>query len=29
VWNRDVADQLFAALKSDAPVPQGVIDAQP
>jgi LCP family protein required for cell wall assembly len=27
VWNEDVADQLFAALKSDAPVPQDVLDA--
>ncbi|MGZ5376614.1 MAG: LCP family protein [Mycobacterium sp.] len=29
LWNDEVADQLFAALKSDAPVPQDVIDAQP
>ena len=29
VWNNEVAEQLFAALKSDAPVPQDVIDAQP
>ena len=29
VWNSEVADQLFAALKSDAPVPQDVLDAQP
>jgi LCP family protein required for cell wall assembly len=29
VWNSDAADQLFAALKSDAPVPQDVLDAQP
>ena len=29
VWNREVAEQLFAALKADAPVPQDVIDAQP
>ena len=27
VWDEDVADQLFAALKSDAPVPQDVLDA--
>ena len=27
VWNEDVADQLFAALKSDTPVPQDVLDA--
>jgi LCP family protein required for cell wall assembly len=29
VWNSDAADQLFAALRSDAPVPQEVLDAQP
>jgi LCP family protein required for cell wall assembly len=29
VWNSDVADQLFAALNSDSPVPQEVLDAQP
>jgi LCP family protein required for cell wall assembly len=28
-WNSEVADQLFAALKSDTPVPQEVLDAQP
>ncbi|WP_164478417.1 LCP family protein [Mycolicibacterium stellerae] len=27
VWNSDIADQLFAALRSDTPVPQGVLDA--
>ncbi len=27
VWDSDVADQLFAALKSDTPVPQDVLDA--
>ena len=27
VWDEDVANQLFAALKSDAPVPQDVLDA--
>jgi LCP family protein required for cell wall assembly len=27
VWDEDVADQLFSALKSDAPVPQDVLDA--
>ena len=27
VWDEDVADQLFAALKSDTPVPQDVLDA--
>ncbi len=29
VWNDEVADQLFEALKSDAPIPQDVLDAQP
>ncbi|WP_448456800.1 LCP family protein [Mycolicibacterium elephantis] len=29
VWDSDAADQLFAALRSDAPVPQDVLDAQP
>ncbi|BBW99814.1 hypothetical protein MMOR_07510 [Mycolicibacterium moriokaense] len=29
VWDSEVADQLFAALKTDAPVPQDVLDAQP
>ncbi|MCV7299137.1 LCP family protein [Mycobacterium barrassiae] len=29
VWDSELADQLFAALKSDAPVPQDVLDAQP
>ena len=28
VWDSDVADQLFAALKSDSAVPQEVLDAQ-
>ncbi|MDT5300576.1 MAG: hypothetical protein QOG79_3818, partial [Mycobacterium sp.] len=27
VWDEDVADQLFAALRSDTPVPQDVLDA--
>ncbi len=27
VWDTDVADQLFAALRSDTPVPQDVLDA--
>ncbi len=27
VWNTDVANQLFSALKSDTPVPQDVLDA--
>ncbi len=27
VWNEDVADQLFAALRSDTPVPKDVLDA--
>jgi LCP family protein required for cell wall assembly len=27
VWNEDVANQLFTALKSDTPVPQDVLDA--
>lgn len=27
VWDEDLADQLFAALKSDSPVPQAVLDA--
>jgi anionic cell wall polymer biosynthesis LytR-Cps2A-Psr (LCP) family protein len=27
VWNHDAAGQLFAALASDAPVPQDVLDA--
>ena len=27
VWDEDVADELFAALKSDTPVPQDVLDA--
>ena len=27
VWDEDVADQLFAALKSDTPVPQDVLNA--
>jgi LCP family protein required for cell wall assembly len=29
VWNSESADELFAAMRSDAPVPQDVIDAQP
>ena len=29
VWNSEVAEQLFGALKTDAPLPQDVIDAQP
>ena len=29
VWDSDVAEQLFTALKSDSPVPQEVLDAQP
>jgi hypothetical protein len=29
VWNTEAAGQLFAALKSDAPIPQDVLDAQP
>lgn len=27
VWDEELADQLFAALKSDSPVPQDVLDA--
>ena len=27
VWDEDVADQLFTALKTDSPVPQDVLDA--
>jgi hypothetical protein len=27
VWNSDAAGQLFAALASDSPVPQDVLDA--
>src|SRR5262249_55769015 len=27
VWNHDAASQLFAALASDSPVPQDVLDA--
>jgi hypothetical protein len=27
VWDTDIAGQLFAALKSDTPVPQDVLDA--
>jgi hypothetical protein len=27
VWNHDAAGQLFAALASDSPVPQEVLDA--
>jgi hypothetical protein len=27
VWDEDVANQLFTALKSDTPVPQDVLDA--
>jgi hypothetical protein len=27
VWNSDAAGQLFAALASDSPVPQGILDA--
>jgi LCP family protein required for cell wall assembly len=29
VWNRDVARELFAALASDAPVPNAALDGQP
>jgi LCP family protein required for cell wall assembly len=29
VWNEEIADQLFAALRTDAPVPQDVLDAEP
>jgi LCP family protein required for cell wall assembly len=29
VWNSDVADQLFTAMRNDSPVPQDVLDAQP
>jgi len=29
VWDDEVAGQLFAALRTDAPVPQAVLDAQP
>ena len=27
VWDEDIADQLFASLKADTPVPQDVLDA--
>jgi len=27
VWNSDAASRLFAALTSDAPIPQDVLDA--
>jgi hypothetical protein len=27
VWNSDAAGQLFAALSSDSPIPQDVLDA--
>jgi hypothetical protein len=27
VWDEDLANQLFTALKSDTPVPQDVLDA--
>ena len=29
VWNSDAADRLFAALGSDSPVPQDILDAPP
>ncbi|WP_235674759.1 LCP family protein [Mycolicibacterium pulveris] len=29
VWDSDAAEQLFDAMRSDAPVPQDVLDAQP
>jgi LCP family protein required for cell wall assembly len=29
VWDSDVADHLFSALRSDAPVPPDILDAQP
>jgi hypothetical protein len=29
MWDEEIADQLFAALRTDAPVPQDVLDAQP
>ncbi len=29
VWNEEIADQLFAALRTDAPVPEDVLDAAP
>lgn len=29
VWNSETADELFEALRTDAPIPQSVIDGQP